>query len=465
MQAAEAALGNAALQAAASVNDGDCGARTTAQRGGMSGYTRALAFVICLLEDTWLSSAFMEQFAIGLWGCYFGTAFLMLVASVFAFTRSVRRLAINAAFWALASIVFALTFLGILPVDSLGEQMRFQAHVAVLMAALLAYMLLSVLNIFRRPAHLQRAAAGLAIFAAALLMGGWFFPPQQALELSVAAACLLAVAGLGFGVRSAVNGDRLAWLASFGVFFMLVALVGLSWIALNGAAANWPVHAVSAATATAYLVCMAWVVWSRYSFLLLLHEVMAQGPSYDPVTRMHLYTHLGHMTGSAPRHARDDSVPLGVIVVSIGNLYALQKLYGLPALNYAMFVSAGRLRDTVPANVELGRLADDGFLLWVRNCQDSGQLIALAHTVRARLSRAMALHLNAELGLPASRQARWVADVGVGVLRVPHVDSHATSTVDRGRGMSRTAWSFPSRVAWYDETSGEITGLPAAALG
>jgi len=29
------------------------------------------------------------------------------------------------------------------------------------------------------------------------------------------------------------------------------------------------------------------------------------------------------------------------------------------------------------------------------------------------------------------------------------------------RAMSRTAWGFPSRMAWYDEASSEIAELPA----
>lgn len=50
-----------------------------------------------------------------------------------------------------------------------------------------------------------------------------------------------------------------------------------------------------------------------------------------------------------------------MIVVSIANLYVLEKLYGLAAMNHALFVCAGRLRRSVPAHVEMGRLGKDGF--------------------------------------------------------------------------------------------------------
>ena len=406
----------------------------------------------------------MEQFATGFWGCYFGVTCLMLAGSAFAYTRSVRRLALNAAWWVLASVFFVLAFLGALPMDDPEMQMRFLAHVAVVVAGVLSYLLLSVLGTVRRLETRQRVVGGLVLLVAAVMTVGWLLLPLQALVLGIAAACLLALAGLGLAVRSALIGDRLAWMASFGVFFMLVALVGLAWIAIDRAQVHWQVHAVSAVAATAYLVCMAIVLWSRYSFLIVLHEVMAQGPSYDPVTRMHRYTQAGHMTSGAFKYSRDDHVPLGIIVVSIGNLYTLEKLYGLPAVNHAVFVCAGRLKDTVPAYAELGRLADDGFLLLVRHCKDSGRLIELAHAVKARLSKSMVLTTGVPAGLPDNQQTRWAADVGVGVLRVPRADAHATTTVDKARGLSRTAWSFPSRVAWYDEKSGEITGMPTLAL-
>ena len=55
-----------------------------------------------------------------------------------------------------------------------------------------------------------------------------------------------------------------------------------------------------------------------------------------------------------------------------------------------------------------------------------------------------------------------MAEIGVGVQRVWRVDARAAKTVAMARGMSRAAWSFPSRVAWYDDDRGEIVGVPQA---
>jgi hypothetical protein len=102
-------------------------------------------------------------------------------------------------------------------------------------------------------------------------------------------------------------------------------------------------------------------------------------------------------------------------------------------------------------------------LLLMRNCHDSGDLIHLARRVQAALSRSVVLNTSLDAGTAASQQTRWVAEVGVGVLRVSKTDARAASAVGMGRGMSRAALSYPSRIAWFDETSGEIVDMPVLA--
>lgn len=408
----------------------------------------------------------MDKYAIGFWGCYFGSAGLMLAGSAFAYIRSLRRIAINAAASALASTFFVVAFLGGLPISDGAVLDRFLAHVAGLVSVLLAYLLFSILGILRSPKSRQRAVTLLAGFAVLVIAVGWALSPQQALALSLAAAVFLGFVALGFSLRNALRGDRLAWVAVSGVLFMLVAIAGLSWVALDRAHVPWQVHAVSALAGTAYLATMASVLWTRYSYLIELNEVMAHGPSYDPVTRMRSNSETSNMVSAAFRRYRDyrdQPVPLGVIVVTIANLYVLEKLYGLAAVNHALFVCAGRLRRTVPAHVEMGRLGDDGFLLLMRNCHDSGDLIHLARRVQAILSRSVALNTTLDDGAAGNHQTPWVAEIGIGVLRVSKTDAPAASAVSIGRGMSRAALGYPSRIAWFDESSGEIVDMPVLA--
>jgi GGDEF domain-containing protein len=335
--------------------------------------------------------------------------------------------------------------------------------VAALVSVLLAYLLFSILGILRSPSSQRRALALLAALAALVIALGWVLAPQQSLMLSLAAAALLGLAALVFSLRSAQRGDRLAWVAVAGVLFMLVAIAGLSWMALDRAHVPWQAHAVTALAGTAYLATMASVLWVRYSYLIELNQAMAYGPSYDPVTRMRSNSETSNMVNAVFRHYRDQPVPLGVIVVSIANLYVLEKLYGLAAVNHALFVCAGRLRRAVPAHVEMGRLGDDGFLLLMRNCHQTGDLIHLARRVQAALTRTVALNTTLETGAAGNQQTRWVAEVGLGVLRVSKSDARASSAVGLGRGMSRAALGYPSRIAWYDETSGEIVDMPVLA--
>lgn len=408
----------------------------------------------------------MDKYAIGFWGCYFGSAGLMLAGSAFAYIRSLRRIAVNAAASALASTFFVVAFLGGLPINDGAVLDRFLAHVAGLVSVLLAYLLFSILGILRSPKSRQRAVTLLAGFAVLVIAVGWALSPQQALALSLAAAVFLGFVALGFSLRNALRGDHLAWVAVSGVLFMLVAIAGLSWVALDRAHVPWQVHAVSALAGTAYLATMASVLWTRYSYLIELNEVMAHGPSYDPVTRMRSNSETSNMVSAAFRRYRDyrdQPVPLGVIVVTIANLYVLEKLYGLAAVNHALFVCAGRLRRTVPAHVEMGRLGDDGFLLLMRNCHDSGDLIHLARRVQSVMSRSVVLNTVLDDGAAGNHQTPWVAEAGVGVLRVSKTDAPAASAVSIGRRLSQAALGYPSRIAWFDETSGEIVDLPVLA--
>jgi GGDEF domain-containing protein len=404
----------------------------------------------------------MEKFVIGFWGCYFGATALMLVGSALAYRHSLRRIARNAGVSALASLFFVVAFLGWLPIDDANTVARLLAHIASVVSALLSYLLFSVLGVLRQAAIRRRTMLALAAFVVGVLGVGWLLEPVPALALSTAMACLLGGVALLLALRSVGRGERLAKVAVAGLCFMLLAVVGLSWIALDRAHVPWQVHAFSALAATAYLASMATVLWLRYFYLFELKEVLAHGPGYDPVTRMRTHAETGNMVGAAFKLYQDDPVPLGMIVVTIANLYMLEKLYGLSAVNHALFVCAGRLRRSMPGHVEMGRLGDDGFLLLQYNCKDSGALIQLGRRVQAHLSKSVVLNTGLEaysLENQQQQRTRWVADVGVGVLRVSKPDARAATSVAMGRGMARTAWSYPSRVAWFDEKSGEIVAM------
>jgi len=384
----------------------------------------------------------------------------MLAGSVFVSIRSLRRVALNAALSAVVSAFFVLAFLDALPIEDADTLSRFLAHVASVVSALLAYLLFSMLGLLRQREVRRRTMQALAALAAVVMMSGWLTQPQQALSLSLAMVYLLGLGALILSLRSALRGDRLAWMAVSGVLFMLVALAGLGWIALDRAHVPWQVHAASAIAGTAYMATMASVLWMRYAYLIELHQVMAYGPGYDPVTRMRSHSETANMVGAAFKHYRDEPVPLGVIVVSIANLPVLEKLYGPAAVNHALFICAGRLRRVVPAHVEMGRLAGDGFLLLMHDCSDSGALLQLAHTVQAQLAKSVVLNTSSESASLGKQRTHWSAEVGVGVQRVSRTDARASRAVAMGRGISRTAWSYPSRVAWYDDSSGEIVGMP-----
>lgn len=403
----------------------------------------------------------MNSLVIGLWGAFFGSVALLFVGSLAAFARSLRRVALTAAMSALLSALFVVAYLGWLPIPE-PMATRLLAHIAVVSSTMLGLMLLSMLGAMRQAETARKLRGGMIALAVVVLAVGWALEATQSLALSSATSLGIGAAMLAACIRSALRGDRLAWVSVSGVSCMLVTVSGLSWIALHRDSVHWGVHAASALASVAYVAAMACAMWMRYSYLIELREVVAHGPAYDPVTRMRSHAETGQMVGKAFFNQRDDlSGPLGVAVVSIANLYMLEKLHGRAALNHALFVCAGRLRRCVPADVEMGRMGDDGFLLLTRASTDTTRLVQMGRLVAERLSRPVNLSTNtADV---EDGRAEWVAQVGVGILATT-AQVKPSAAVAMAGAMSRTAWSYATRVAWHDQAAGRIAELPATDL-
>ena len=253
-------------------------------------------------------------------------------------------------------------------------------------------------------------------------------------------------------------------MAVVSVFCILVALSGFAWIALNRDQALMAVHMVTAVAATLYVATLAYVIWTRYEYLIELHEVMAHGPGYDPVTRMRSHQETGQMVGNIFKGFRDKPAPMGVVVLTIANLYALEQLHGVAAVNNAFFVCAGRLRRWVPRHVDMGRLGKDGFLLIMQNCSDSKRVIDMARAVESRLRRSVSLNTSREVSQLGTGDTVWVADIGAGVVMVANPQVRGSEAISVARRMSRTAVSYASKIAWFDHSSGEAVELPVLRL-
>jgi GGDEF domain-containing protein len=402
----------------------------------------------------------MDKLAAGFWGAFFCTATLMLVMSLAAYVRLHKRVALMAALTALFSSGFAIAYLGWLPIEGPVEA-RVLAHIAVFTAVSLGLMMMSTLGLLRGPGLDRRRLVLLLAAGLLALAVGWALPPAEALALGSMLAFAVGAVILVVASRGALGGERAGWTAVAALFFMLVAVVGLSVIAL-GRSSAWPVHAVSALAGIAYLCVIASVLWARYSYLLELSEVLAHGPSYDPVTRMRSHSETGQLVGDVFFRREGEPRAVGVMAICIANLYALENLHGRAAFNHALFICAGRLRRCVPQNVDMGRLGEDGFLVLLRNGADMDRMVRLARQLRDRLARPVVLSTSRDMaGLEAAGTA-WVAEVGIGVLGTTTAvrPSQAVSTA---RAMARTAWSYGSRLAFFDREAGQIAELPPEA--
>jgi GGDEF domain-containing protein len=401
----------------------------------------------------------MHVLAIAFWGAFFGTVALMLAGGLVAFVQSHHRVALAAGITGLLSAIYVGSSLHLLPADHPLLEARLMAAASIFSASMLRLMLLVDLGHFRKASRRRQILAAATAIGGAAIVLTWFLAATQALIVGNVVTFGLSAWVMVDAVRSARRGDRRAWLGVMALGCMLVALVGLGWIGFDAAAVPWPVHAVSAVAAMAYLVCIGSMLWLRYSYLIEVREVMAHGPRYDPVTRMQSNAGTGHMVDEAFRRQRQNpATPVVLIAVSIGNLYALENLHGRAALNHALFVMASRLRRCVPADMDMGRMFDDGFLVVGRSVRDLDDQVKLGRVLAERLTRPLALRTPAGEGQEEGR-TEWAAQVGVGLLATGASASPGT-IVGKVRDMSRTAWSFSSRVAWLDQAADAIAEVP-----
>jgi GGDEF domain-containing protein len=399
----------------------------------------------------------MESVAIAFWGAFFGCAAVAFAAALLAFTRSARRVALVGSLAAMLSALYTLVFLGWVPVDSRELLHRLQALIAIASGAGLAIALFLLLGTFRRPESIARASRVIAMLAVMCFSLAWLAPAQDALGLaSVVVAAVTAVA-LVAAAASARSGESAGWLTLAALLCACVSMAVLNWYAFRPDRTPWPMHAIGAVCGIAYLLCVAVAMWTRYAYLIEVSKVMTHGPNFDPVTRMPSYE-AGQPMHELP-HANPNEA-LAMLAVSISNMKMLEELHGRAAYNHALFLCATRLRRMALPGAELVRLREDGFLLVFRHAGDPQVLVGYARSLMQRLSRPVILGTSREIQQLEESGAIWIANVGIGVL-MESTSAPLEVSAAGARAMSRTAWSYPSRMAWFDEAAGTIAELPA----
>ncbi|TWO73342.1 GGDEF domain-containing protein [Caenimonas sedimenti] len=393
----------------------------------------------------------MDSLAAAFWGGFFTVAAFMLAAAIGAAARGFWRVAAVGATYSLVPSLFVCSYIGLIPIDDPETQARFLAHLTVLGSVGLTSQLLLVLRGYRKPTTDQRLWLLLLLLGGAILVASWTLPPIWGLWLASAYGFSHGLTLIALALLKARRGNGVAWISVAGVTLALVSLSSLVWIVTHGGV-SVAVHGLAATSSMGYVAIMGWAMWMRYAHALELKQVLAQGPSYDPVTRLPSHAHAGKLVGSFLRSG--STQPLGVIAVSLANVAALENLHGRAAYNHALFVSAGRLRRSAPMGAQLGRLGDDGFLVLMRT--KDAQL--LKH-VGAKVLRALAqpIHVGADLDGDDVQAVptEWTADVGIGITLRRDSDT-AGSAVATARAMSRAAFASAGRIAYSESREAPV---------
>jgi hypothetical protein len=286
---------------------------------------------------------------------------------------------------------------------------------------------------------------------------GWLLEPPEALMLSWLTAFSAGAVMLVVALRSAARGNRLRRATVAGMSLLLLSLAGLSWIALDRTAA-WPVHAVSALAAMGYLSVMA-----RRLGPLLLPAGAVRGDGARPQlrpgdARCARTRETGLLVGDVFFQREAEERPVGVLACASRTCTRWRTCTGARAFNHALFLCAGALRRCVPQTVEMGRIGEDGFLLLTRSMDDLRALDQLARQMRDGSRAGLAEHqpragphgrARHHLDRPTSASACWRP--------APRCGRAGGGTA---RAMARTAWSYTTRIACFDEQAGQIAELP-----
>ena len=399
----------------------------------------------------------MDVIAAGFWGAFFGAAALALAGALLAFTHAARRVALTGSSSVIVASAYALLFLGWVPHVRLEVLERMQALTAIASAAVLALLLFMLLDTFRKPESVARARRIVLTLAVLAGVAAWFTPARDALEIGIGASFTMAAAAIVASVSSARHGEQAGWLALAALLFMSVALAGLDHHALYPERSTWPLHAASAVSGIAFLACISMAMWSRYSYLIEVGAVMTQGPGFDPITRMPAYD-PGRSSASEVFPGFDRR-PCAIIVISIPNMHMLEELHGRAAFNHALFVCASRLRRLALPGVEYA-LLPDGFVLVCPHPSEVQRLVQHVRLLAQRLSRPVLLGTTRDIAALEASGRIWEAQPGLGLTLEPG-KVRLELAIAGARAMSRTAWSYASRMAWYDEAAQQIAELPA----
>ena len=138
----------------------------------------------------------MDPLVSGFWGAFFGTVGLMLTGSLLIYARTRRKVPLRMGMVAGLSALFAVAYLGGLPIADRGAEQRVLAHVAAASFALLVVLLLALLGLTRQPLQRRRAIGLVWGLATLVVLAGWALPPRQALELSSLVTILVGLAAL-----------------------------------------------------------------------------------------------------------------------------------------------------------------------------------------------------------------------------------------------------------------------------
>ena len=84
---------------------------------------------------------------------------------------------------------------------------------------------------------------------------------------------------------------------------------------------------------------------------------------------------------------------------------------------------------------------------------------AVVAAIERRLARPVRLGTSHEMQRIEEEGALWEAALGIGVI-VEQGAVNLEIAIAGARSMARTAWSFASGIAWYEDASGSVAELP-----
>jgi GGDEF domain-containing protein len=316
------------------------------------------------------------------------------------------------------------------------------------------------LRAYQRDTLVQTSLMVSAVIAAASTFTVFWPHYTQALQWVVMVDLGCSVLALALALRAYWKGDRFARPMAWACVALIFAVVGIHAMALRTIDGNFALQVVSAIAIVGYLVGSGLAIWRRNTEYLRMRRALSLHQEKDLLTQLWTGVALAQRVDKTISRARRNRNEIAVVCIQVFNVPQLRQDLGDNAVEQLIYNFAARVRHNAGSSNELGRYADNSFVVIVENVKQPSALRTLGLRLASGTRRPYMINPR------SSSPHQFNANIGVGIARLAAgADACAAQVVmfDASE-LANAAQNMPSRVAILDAYSRKAIAIEEADL-